>query len=229
MSTMTGTESPEHRYYPVFLDLAGRLCAVVGGGAVAEEKVEGLLAAGARVRLIAAAPSATLRRLIARRRYLDRVEHVARPYAIGDLAGTFLVLAERIDPATDRAVFAEAEARGIPVNVQDDTRHCSFIAPSVVRRGDLAVAISTAGKAPVLAVRLRQQLEAALGPEHARFLDIAGRLRRPLLERIPDFETRKELWYRLVDSDVLERLAHGDDDGALARVLEIMPVEPEAA
>lgn len=208
------------RYYPIHLDLRGRLVAVIGGGAVAQEKVEGLLAAGARVKVIAPRLTLELARLAAE----GAVEHVARSFRDGDLEGAFLAVGERLGAAIDGAVWREAEARGIPCNVQDDLPHCSFIAASVVRRGDLTVTISTSGKAPALAVRLRQQLERQLGAHYARFLEIAGRLRAPLAERLPDSAARRELWYRLVDSDVLELLGRGDDAGARERVAEITGV-----
>lgn len=210
------------RYYPVFLDLRGRLAVVVGDGAVALEKIEGLLEAGARVRAISARPSVALAEQLDH----PEVTHRARPYRAGDLADAFLVFAERIDPITDQAIFDEADALGIPVNVQDDTPRCSFIAASLVRRGDLTVAISTAGRAPALAVRLRQRLERELGPHIARFLELAGSIRRPLAAAEPDFETRRDRWYRLVDSDVLERLARGDERGAQRRFHQIMGVRP---
>jgi siroheme synthase-like protein len=208
------------RYYPIHLDLRGRLVAVIGGGAVAQEKVEGLLAAGARVKVIAPRLTLELARLAAE----GAVEHVARSFRDGDLEGAFLAVGERLGAAIDGAVWREAEARGIPCNVQDDLPHCSFIAASVVRQGDLTVTISTSGKAPALAVRLRQQLERQLGAHYARFLEIAGRLRAPLAERLPDSAARRELWYRLVDSDVLELLGRGDDAGARERVAEITGV-----
>ena len=208
------------RYYPIHLDLRGRLVAVIGGGAVAQEKVEGLLAAGARVKVVAPGLTPELARLAAE----GAVEHVARSFRDGDLEGAFLAVGERLGAAIDGAVWREAEARGIPCNVQDDLPHCSFIAASVVRRGDLTVTISTSGKAPALAVRLRQQLERQLGAHYARFLEIAGRLRAPLAERLPDSAARRDLWYRLVDSDVLELLGRGDDAGARRRVAEITGV-----
>ncbi len=212
-------------FYPVFLDLRQRLVAVIGGSEVAEEKVDGLLAAGARVRLIAAEPNDALCAYVAG----GQVEHVARGYRPGDLEGAFLVLAERISPEIDRAVWAEAEQRGIPANVQDDNPHCSFIAPSIVRRGHLQIAISTSGRAPVLAVRLRQMLERRIGEHHARFLDLAGRLRRPVAKRHPDFATRKKLWYRLIDSDILRLLKNDEQGAAEARASEIFDVSPEPA
>lgn len=216
-----------HRYYPVYLDLVGRPVTVVGGGAVAEEKVEGLVAAGARVTVIAPDLCPALEDL--RRQGL--IAHVPRAYRPGDLAGAMLVLAERIDPDTDRRVFREAEQRGVFANVQDDVPHCSFIAPSIVRRGDLTVAISTSGRAPVLAVRLRQRLEKQLGPEIEPFLRLAAAVREPLARQTPAFEERKRRWYELIDSDVLDLLRDGGDsesglDAARDRFEEILGVRP---
>lgn len=212
-------------YYPVYLDLRGRPVVVVGGGEVAEEKVEGLLAAGARVKVLAPELSEELLRL----RDAGVLAWVPRTYRRGDLAGVFLVLAERSDAETHAEIFAEAEERGVFANVQDEVPFCSFIAPSIVRQGDLTVAISTRGHAPVLAVRLRQDLEKKLGPEYARFLSLAGSVRQPLAKRFPSFRERRERWYRLVDSDVMDLLRRGDEPQARRRFREILGVEPEVA
>lgn len=211
--------------YPVALDLRGRPVVVVGGGAPAERRAEALLAAGARVKVVAA----ELTDALAARAAKGEVEHLARPYRPGDLAGAFLVVAERGAPAVNEAVWREAEERGVPVNVEDDPPHCSFYAPAVVRRGDLTVAISTGGKAPALAVRLRQELERRLGAHYGRFLELVGPLRPRLLERHPDFARRRELWYRLVDSDVLDLLHRGEEEPARRRIAELVELEPEAA
>lgn len=207
-------------YYPVFLDLRGRPCVVVGGDAAALAKVEGLLEAGARVTVVAPELVPGLAALAAS----GAVLHRARSYRRGDLAGAFLALSVLRDPAVARPFFEEAEARGIPANVMDDVPRCSFISPSVVRRGDLAVAISTSGRAPALAVRLRQRLERELGAEHGRFLELASALREPLAEACPDFEERRRRWYRLVDSDVLELLARGEEAAARKRIEDITGV-----
>lgn len=208
-------------YYPVYLDLRGRLAIVVGGGAVGEEKVDGLVDAGARVRVIAPRLTPAMTEYAV----AGTIEHVPRAYRTGDLEGAFIVLAERLGTAIQRAVWAEAERLGIPTNVQDDTPRCSFIAPSIVRRGDLTVAISTAGKAPVLAVRLRQQLESLIGRHHERFIELAGRLRAAVGRRHPAFETRRKLWYRLVDSDVLSLLEAGEDRSAEATARAILKLD----
>lgn len=207
-------------YYPVFLDLRDRPCVVVGGDEAARGKVEGLLGAGARVTVIA--PELVPR--LAEWAAAGEVRHVPRSFRPGDLEGAFLALSVLADPEVSQPFWEEAEARGIPSNVMDDVPRCRFIAPSIVRRGDLAVAISTSGRAPALAVRLRQRLERELGAEHGRFLELAGALRAPLAEKYRDFEDRRRLWYRLVDSDVLDLLARGEEAAAHRRIEEITGV-----
>jgi siroheme synthase-like protein len=201
-------------YYPVFLDLAGRACVVIGGGPIAEGKVVGLLEVGARLTVVAPELTPPLAELDRRGRF----ERRSRTYRPGDLKGAFLAVAATDSRAVHERVAAEAKRRNVLLNVVDDVPLCQFIAPSVARRGDLTVAVSTGGKAPVLAVRLRQEIERLLRPEHARFLEIAATLRQPLASRYPDFAERRDLWYRLVDSDVLERLGKGDEEGAWAAI-----------
>lgn len=213
------------QHYPVYLDLRDRPCFVIGGCAMAEEKVKGLVAAGARVTVIS--PELTL--ILSGLAIEGKIDSLARPYRRGDLRNAFLVIVVGQTPAVVKAVWEETRGRNILVNTLDDVPHCDFIAPSIVRRGDLAVAISTGGKAPALAVRLRQKLERELGPEHARFLEIAGTLRAPLARRWPDFETRKALWYRLVDSDVIHLLRRGNEREAMSRIREILDVTPDPA
>ena len=214
---------PSVSHYPVFLDLRGRPCFVIGGCATAEEKVKALVAAGARVTVISPDLTTGLAGLAVE----AKVDSIARRYRRGDLRNAFLVVVVSQPPSMTQAVWEETRGRNVLVNTLDDVPHCDFIAPSIVRRGDLAVAISTSGRAPALAVRLRQKLERELGPEHARFLEIAGMLRAPLARRWPDFETRKALWYRLVDSDVIHLLRRGSERQALDRIREILDVIPE--
>lgn len=209
------------QYYPVFLNLVGRRVVVIGGNRFALEKVEGLLGAGACVTVITEQVIAALKELIEG----GQVAQVARGYCEGDLEGAFLVISTLNDAAVNARIFREAEANQIAVNVVDDPPHCSWIAPSILRRGDLTVAISTSGKAPAVAVRLRQKLEEEIGDEYGRFLEIAGTLRAPLAKKYPDFETRKKLWYAVVDSEVLELLRGGEEERARDRIFEIMGVE----
>lgn len=209
-------------YYPVFLDLAAAPCVVVGGGAVAEEKVRGLLAAGARVKVVAPELTAGLSALARE----GRIVAVPRASRRGDLAGACLAVAERLDEVTVRRLWREAREERVPLNVVDEPKWSTFIAPAVVREGDLAVAVSTGGKAPALAVRLKQAIAALIGPEHGRFLDLAGRSRAALLANTPDFAERKLRWYRLVDSDALELLRQGRDGEAAERFEAILGVRP---
>jgi len=212
-------------YYPVYLDLRDRLSVVVGGTALAEEKVRGLLDAGARVMVITPAVTAGLAELVARAANGELV-HRARAFQAGDLAGAALVIVTEGRPEVRDAILAEAREGSVLINTVDDLPRCNWIAPSILRRGHLTIAISTAGKAPVLAVRLRQQLERQIGEEHARFLEMAAEVRAPLAARHPDFEGRRERWYRLVDSDVLELLRRGEEEAAWGRFTEILDLAP---
>ncbi len=205
-------------YYPVFIDVTRRKCVVVGGGEVAEGKVAGLLDAGATVTVIAPEVTPRLAEWVA----AGRVRHVPRAYQEGDLADAFLVIGATDDPEVNARVWAEATARGLLVNVVDDPPRCVFIAPAVVRRGDLIVAISTSGKAPALAARLRQWLEGVLGDEYARFLELVAPLRARLAQHVPDLDERRRRWYRLVDSDVLALLREGREEEARARAEQIL-------
>ncbi|HEY0512584.1 MAG TPA: bifunctional precorrin-2 dehydrogenase/sirohydrochlorin ferrochelatase [Thermoanaerobaculia bacterium] len=211
-------------HYPVYLDLNGRPCFVLGGCAMAEEKTRGLLLSGARVTVIASDLTEGLTGLAAQ----GRIDWISRRYRRGDLRGAFLVIVVSQGPAVAAGVWEETRGKNVLVNTLDDVPHCDFIAPAIVRRGDLSVAISTGGKAPVMAVRLRQRLEEELGQEHARFLELAGTVRKPLAELLPDLATRRDLWYRLIDSDVLHLLRSGDEPAALSLFEEILGVRPEA-
>jgi siroheme synthase-like protein len=205
--------------YPVFLiGLERRRSIVIGPGAEAERKIDGLLDCGAAVTVIAPESTPHVRELARR----GRLTWLERDYAEGDLAGAFLVIATGDDPARNERIFREAQERGVLINVMDDTAHCTFIAGSVVRRGPLTVAISTGGSAPALAVRLRERLERELGAEYGDFLGLMSSLREPLARRYPEFATRRRLWYRLVDSDLLEQLRAGDPARARARAEQLI-------
>lgn len=190
------------KVYPLFLvGLEQRRCVVVGGDAEAERKVHGLLEADAQVTIVAETATDPLMEHAAG----GRVSWVRRRYQPGDLRSAFLVIVTEKDEATRAATALEAKSEGALINVVDDVPHCNFIAGSVVRRGPLVVSISTSGCAPALAVRLRERFERELGPEYAEFVEWLGQLREPLAPL--DFETRRKLWYRLVDSNALQQIA----------------------
>ena len=209
-------------YYPVYLNLTGKMCVVIGGNSDAECKVAGLLRAKADVAVIGPEVTPGLESL-AEEGIITWHQREFRP---GDLTGAYLVISTITDESINQQVWDEGEANNTMVNVMDVIPHCNFIAPSILRQGDLTVAISTNGKAPALAVRLRQFLEKKLGHEYGRFLALAGAIRSPLADKYPDFQTRRKMWYQLVDSDVLDLLKHGQEDQARQRFAEIMGVEP---
>jgi uroporphyrin-III C-methyltransferase/precorrin-2 dehydrogenase/sirohydrochlorin ferrochelatase len=205
-------------FYPVFLDLRGRRVVVIGGGAVAEQKVRGLIAAGAHVTLVSPDVTPALADLAAR----GAIELRPRPYHGGDLAGAWLAIAATDDPGVNEAVWAEAERLGVPLNAVDDLEHCSFIAPAIHREGDITVAVSTGGKSPALAVRLRQRIARLVGRAEARLCALLGELRPELAARVPEVGARTALWYAIVDSDVIDFVRRGDGEGARRRIAELV-------
>jgi len=212
-------------YYPVYIQLPGQPCVVVGGGKIAEGKVDGLLAAGARVTVVSPNLTPRLYKLAEQ----GQVAYILRSYQPGDLTGAFLVICATDQSEINHQVWEEASANRQLVNVVDDTPHCNFIAPAILRKGDLTISISTGGKAPALAVRLKEKLQKEIGPEYERFLALAGQLREPLAHQIPDFETRKAIWYELVDSDTLDLLARGDETAAIERISQVVGFRFEPA
>lgn len=204
------SDSARAQHYPVMLDLAGRLAIVIGGGKVAEQKVRELVAAGARVRVVSPTVSAAIATLASN----GALEVVWRSYAPGDLDGARLAIAATDDRAVNRAIWEEAERRGVLLNAVDDVAYCHFIAPSVHREGDITITVSTAGRCPTLAVRLRERIARVVGPEHAALARLAGELRESIARRVPSFDVRRRLWYRVVDSDALDQLRRGDARGA---------------
>ena len=210
-------------YYPVYIQLHEQPCVVIGGGKIAEGKVDGLLAAEAQVTVISPDLTPHLHDLVDQR----KITFLARTYQPGDLTGAFLVICATDQAGINHQVWQEATANHQLVNVVDDTPRCNFIAPSILRQGDLTIAISTSGRAPALAVRLKERLQREIGPEYERFLELAGELREPLARQVPDFETRKALWYELVDSEILDVLAAGDEAKAREIISRIVGFEFE--
>ncbi len=206
-------------HYPISLvGLAGRRVVVVGGGAVAERKVAGLHAAGAAVTIISPTLTPELERLAEE----AAVQAVRRAYRPGDLAGAFLVIAATNDRAANHAVWEEAERHGCLINVVDDPEHSNFIVPAVVRRGEITLAISTGGASPALARRLRERLEAAIGPEYGVLANLLAELRPELFRRFPPGAARLAAALDLIDSDVLEIIRREGADAARARLLDLL-------
>ncbi|HEY7041749.1 MAG TPA: bifunctional precorrin-2 dehydrogenase/sirohydrochlorin ferrochelatase [Methylomirabilota bacterium] len=187
-------------YYPIFLDLADRPCLVVGGGPVAEHKVESLLAAGARITVVSPIVTARLAAWAAE----GRIDHRARPYHADDLAGSGIAFVATDDARVTAAVSADSRTRGVWVNAADEPARCDFILPSVIRRGRLVVAVSTGGASPAAARAIREELEAYLGERHARLVDLAAAARAALRDR--SISVSPERWRRALADGRVRRL-----------------------
>lgn len=186
---------------PIFVKLRDRLVLVVGGGTIAEGKIEALLAAEARVRVVAPEVTPAIAHWIAQ----GRVEWKAKPFAPADLDGAYLVIAATSAPGVNEAVFSAADAQGILCNAVDDIEHCHFYYGSVVQRGDLQIAISTNGKSPALAQRLRLQLEKQFGPEYELWLEWLGAAREVLRAGDTSAASKKALLHSLASEPMFER------------------------
>ena len=204
--------------YPIFMNLAGKKCLVVGGGEVAARKIESLAAAGAAVTVVAPALSESARRLVD----AGSAAWINGPFAPQAMDGAALVIAATDNPQVNRDVFTLASNKNIPVNVVDQPALCSFFVPSVARRGDLVIAISTSGKSPAVAKRLRKRLEAEFGPEWAAYLEIMGRARDRAMEAMGDQKSRERALGRLADSDLFDLVKKGDMDAANRRIEEMV-------
>ncbi len=192
----TDMDEPSPAPYPVVLRLQGQRCVVFGSGHEAEQKIAGLRLAGAEV----------IR---------------SDKYDPSLIEGACLVVAAGPGRSENARIFADCSARGIFINCIDDPPHCRFTFPSVHRQGDLTIAVSTNGACPALAVRIRETLGRSYGPEYAAFLTICQSLRQRIKRAIPDFDRRRALWYRLVESPALDLLRAGNESEArdLARKL----------
>ncbi len=203
------------KFYPICLRVAGRACLVIGGGAVAAQKVESLLNADAAVTVI----SPELTPALATLTTTQRVTHHRRRYQCGDLQGFFLVYAATSDAQAQMEIAREAEAAGVLLNVVDTPQLCSFIVPSIMQRGDLQIATSTSGTSPALARRIRRDLEQSFGPEYDVALRLLGRLRETFKERALPAAERQRIFGTLVDSPLIDYLRagqHADIDRLLA-------------
>jgi siroheme synthase-like protein len=213
----------EKTFYMACLDLTGRSCLVVGAGAVGQEKIDGLLAAGGRVTVVAPAATEGVRRLAAE----GSLEWLERRYERADLERRFLVVAATSDTDLNVAVFRDAEERAMLVNVVDVPPLCNFILPAIVRTGPIAIAISTSGASPALAKRLKREIAAQFGAPHARLAELLNGLRGWAKDTFATYEERKVFFEDLVngDPDPIALLRAGDE----AAVVELIAERQRAA
>ena len=209
----------EMGYYPVLLDLAGRRCVMIGGGPIAERRVDGLVTAGAHVIVISPRVTPALGVLAAQ----GRIDHEPREYREGDLAGADLAFVATDAGEVNAAVAREARERGLWINAADDPARCTFILPALVRRGDLTVAIATGGSSPALARAIREELEAYLTDDYATLASIAAEARREV--RAAGRQVTAEAWRRALGPEVRRLIVERGRDDAKHRLLELLGAE----
>ena len=201
--------------FPMFLKLEGRNCLVLGAGSVGEQKIRSLVDCGAHIRVVAPSASAAVREWAER----GALTWIQRPFESADLVGVFLVVAATSSVDVNHAIYHEAQARGILCNVVDDPPHCDFYYPAVVRRGQLQIAISTAGLSPALAQRIRKQLEREFPPAYASWLEEIGSQRESLFSAGGDPELRRKLLHQLATPQAFLEFERSDQSESGKEVL----------
>ena len=193
-------------YYPVLIDLQGKKVVVVGGGQVAQRKIETLMEYGAAVHVVSKQLTPTLQG------YAEsgRIQSVGQEFLKDYLDNAVMVIAATDDPLLNHNVSECAKAKGLLINAVDQPSDCSFIVPSILRRGDLLVAVSTSGKSPALAKKIREDLEKVFGNEYESFLVLMGRLRKEILALGLAQEENRQIFQKLVESPVLDALRRED-------------------
>ena len=207
-------------YYPIFLDLTGRRCLLVGGGSVAEGKVRGLLAAQADVTVVAPGLTPALQALVAS----GEILHRDGGYTPNDLEGADLCFVATDDGAINARVAADARARGVWVNAADDPANCDFILPAVVRSGSVVLAASTGGTSPALARRLREDLTAFLDEGYGPLGDVLAAVRAEV--RAAGQRIDPEAWQRAIDAKLRTLVAQGRIEAARQRLRKALGVKP---
>lgn len=218
------------RYYPAYLNLTGKRCVVIGAGVVAERKVTQLLASDADVTLVSPTATEVIAKLIAS----GKIQWHSRAYQLGDLAGATLAIAATDDESVNREVHAEAQRENTLLNVVDVTPLCGFIAPAIIERGPVTVAISTSGSSPALARKLRELMNGNQNPEHNEahdgaycrclgWADAAGVLSEARAEvRAQGTPASPEAWQAAMTSELLALVQAGKTDEAKDRLLDAL-------
>jgi precorrin-2 dehydrogenase/sirohydrochlorin ferrochelatase len=184
----------------MFLKLKGKRCLVVGAGDVGEPKIERLLETGAQVRVVALQASPAVREWAR----AGKIELELRAYIADDLRDVFLAVVATSSRTLNERIYHEAQVRGVLCNVVDVPDLCDFFYPSIVRRGDLQIAVSTAGQSPSLAQKIRQQLEKQFGPGYAAWVAELGETRKLILASDLEKERKLELLHTLASREALE-------------------------
>lgn len=201
------------RYYPVFLDIAGKPVVVIGGGNIAHQKVVGLLKAEAEVTVVSPELNEELAALASEGRF----RHLKRDYQPGDLEGYTLAFVATDDRSVNATVADEGKERRVWVNAVDDPPYCDFIMPGIAQKGDLIIAISTSGRSPAMARKMREEIEAFLTDDYAAMLELAAEVRAELREKGTLVDA--DIWNKALDVELRKLLAEGKQAEAKERLL----------
>ncbi len=206
-------------YYPIFVELEGETALVVGGGSVAQRKVETLLEHGASINIISKELNHKLKGLVES----AEIRKIGENFSDEHLNGAFLVVAATDNKELNHRISESARKRGLLINAVDQPADCNFIVPSIVKRGDLSIAISTSGKSPALARKIRKELEEQFGNEYETFLILMGRLRERVLSKGLLQKENSRIFHEIVNSGVLNALARDDWEEVEAILKKILP------
>ncbi|MCK4619734.1 MAG: bifunctional precorrin-2 dehydrogenase/sirohydrochlorin ferrochelatase [Desulfobacterales bacterium] len=205
------------RYYPVNLDILNRKCLVVGGGSVSTRKVMTLLECGAVVTVVSPDVAEELLELAGKK----MIELKRRPYESSDIDGMFLVIGATDNEELNRQINKDAEHQNKLCNIADRPEVCNFILPSIVNRGNLVIAISTSGKSPAFAKKMRQDLEKEFGEEYDEFLQLMGAIRKKALSEKHEPEAHKHLFEQLINRGLIDMIRNHDEERINSLLLEI--------
>ena len=205
-------------YYPVFADLAGRRCVVIGGGLIAQRKVTTLLSYGADVTVISPAVTSRLSRYANAR----KIRLVARRFRSGDLRNAWLVYAATDDAGINQAVYRESRRNRVFANVVDQTPLCTFIAPAIVRRSGVTVAVSTAGASPTLAKHVRDRIRQMVGGDFGQMLRLLSSLRGVAKQTLPRYQDRKKYFGELVSGRTFQLVRQGRTAAARREAMTLL-------
>jgi precorrin-2 dehydrogenase/sirohydrochlorin ferrochelatase len=196
------------RYYPVNLDIKNKKCLVVGGGSVSSRKVDTLLKCGTKITVVSPEFSESLQKLGDKGTIIIK----NKAYKSSDLEGMFLVIGATDNEQLNRKISADADKQNVLCNIADVPDASNFVLPAIVSRGDLTIAISTSGKSPAFAKKLRKDLEKEFGEEYEAFLDLMGTIRKKLLSEKHEPEAHKDLFENLISGGLLDMIKENESD-----------------
>ncbi len=204
--------------FPIFINLRGKKCLIIGGGEVAERKIEDLLQYEAAITIVSPQVTDKIRTWVES----GIITYLSREFEEDDINGIFMVFAATNNSLVNQEIAALCRKKDVLLNAVDDPLNCDFFIPSILRHNSLVIAVSTEGKSPLYARKIRQDLEKIISEEYGEFVDILGQQREYIKNMVPDIRDRKRIFQAIVDSDILELLKAGENEKVRERLRECM-------